>query len=257
MTILVVGATGATGRLLVQQLLNRNQTVKAVVRTPEKLPQAIRNHKKLQVIQAAILDLRDEEMVQLVGGCTAVASCLGHNLNLKGIYGAPRLLVTETARRLCRAIKTNQPPQPVRYVLMNTAGNRNRDIPEQVSFQEKGVVGLLRLLLPPQRDNEKAADYLRQEIGQNDQAIQWAAVRPDSLIDEAAVSPYETHASPIRSAIFDPGKTSRINVAHFMAELITEDALWQKWQGQMPVLYNTAVPPAHKALAGSQGEGHR
>ncbi|WP_420630539.1 NAD(P)-dependent oxidoreductase [Candidatus Leptofilum sp.] len=238
MTILVVGATGATGRLLVEQLLSRGKSVKAVVRSPEKLPQAVRNSENLTVIQAAILDLSDAEMVELVRGCTAVASCLGHNLNFKGIYGQPRLLVTDAARRLCQAIKANEPAEPVRYVLMNTTGNRNRDIPEQHSFSEKAVTGLLRLLLPPQRDNEKAADYLRREIGQNDRSIEWVAVRPDSLIDENAVSRYEIHPSPIRSAIFDPGKTSRINVAHFMAELVTGDELWQQWQGQMPVLYN-------------------
>jgi uncharacterized protein YbjT (DUF2867 family) len=38
MTILVVGASGATGRLLVQHLLDRGQNVKIIVRSPEKLP---------------------------------------------------------------------------------------------------------------------------------------------------------------------------------------------------------------------------
>jgi hypothetical protein len=27
-------------------------------------------------------------------------------------------------------------------------------------------------------------------------------------------------------------------VGHFMADLITEDEIWQKWIGQMPVIYN-------------------
>jgi hypothetical protein len=40
------------------------------------------------------------------------------------------------------------------------------------------------------------------------------------------------------SALFDPGKSSRINVGHFMAGLMTDDALWHKWKGQMPVIYN-------------------
>jgi hypothetical protein len=29
-----------------------------------------------------------------------------------------------------------------------------------------------------------------------------------------------------------------INVGHFMAELITDDELWNQWNGQMPVIYN-------------------
>ncbi len=124
---------------------------------------------------------------------------------------------------------------------MNTMGNRNRDLNEPISFAEKCVVGLLRLLLPPHVDNEQAADYLRSKVGQNDKLIEWTAVRPDNLIDEDEVTPYDVYPSPIRSAIFDAGQTSRINVGHFMADLITEDDIWQQWQGQMPVIYNKVL----------------
>ena len=58
------------------------------------------------------------------------------------------------------------------------------------------------------------------------------------LIDKDEVTPYDVHPSPTRSAIFDAGKTSRINVAHFMALLMTDQAEWSKWRGQMPVIYN-------------------
>lgn len=238
MTVLVVGASGATGRLLVKQLLNRGLHVKVIVRSPDKLPEAIRDHENVSVIQAAVLDLTDAEMAQHVQGCEAVASCLGHNLNVKGIYGPPRMLVSEATRRLCNAIKANQPAKPVRFVLMNTTGNSNRDIPESVSFAQSCLIGLIRWLLPPQRDNEQAAETLRVQIGQHDGAIEWVAVRPDTLIDEPEVTEYAVYASPTRSAIFDPGKTSRINVGHFMAALLTNDALWKQWKGQMPVIYN-------------------
>jgi len=121
---------------------------------------------------------------------------------------------------------------------MNTVGNSNRDLHEPISFGERGVIGLLRLLMPPHVDNEKAADYLRTKVGQNDGAIEWAAVRPDTLINEDKVTEYDVHPSPTRSAIFDPGSTSRINVAHFMADLITDEDRWNRWKGQMPAIYN-------------------
>lgn len=238
MTTLVVGASGATGRKLVEQLLNRGQQVRAIVRSPKNLPEVLRNQENLSLIQASVLDLSDAEMVQYVKGCDAVTSCLGHNLSFKGIFGHPRQLVTDATRRLCNAVKANKPTEPVRFVLMNTTGNRNRDLEELISFGEKCVIGLIRLLVPPHRDNEQAADYLRVNIGQQDGVIEWAAVRPDSLVNEDKVSEYEVHPSPIRSAIFDAGKTSRINVGHFMAELITDDELWNQWKGQMPVIYN-------------------
>lgn len=238
MTILVVGASGATGRQLLEQLLNRGQQVRAIVRSPETLPEVLRNQENLLLIQASVLDLSDAEMVQYVKGCGAVASCLGHNLSFKGIFGHPRHLVTDATRRLCNAVKANKPTEPVRFVLMNTTGNSNRDLEESISFGEKCVIGLIRLLVPPHADNEQAADYLRVNIGQQDGVIEWTAVRPDSLGNEDKVSEYEVHPSPIRSAIFDAGKTSRINVGHFMAELITDDELWDRWKGQMPVIYN-------------------
>lgn len=238
MTTLVVGASGATGRLLVEQLLNRGQQVKIIVRSTDNLPDAVSKDGNLSIIQASILDLSDAEIAQHVSGCDAVASCLGHNMSFKGIYGQPRRLVTDATRRLCDAIRANKTATPVKFVLMNTTGNRNRDLPEPISFGQKCVIGLLRLLLPPHVDNENAADYLRTMVGKEDSAIEWAAVRPDTLIDESEVTEYEVYASPIRSAIFDAGKTSRINVGHFMAELVTDDQAWNKWKGQMPVIYN-------------------
>ena len=238
MTTLILGATGATGRLLVEQLLQRGHLVKIIVRSPDTLDERIRIHEHLSVIQASILDLSDAEIASHLIGCSAIASCLGHTLNVKGIYGKPRRLVTDATRRICHAIIANKPEKPIKFVLMNTTGNSNRDLDEKISLSQKMVLGLIRLLLPPHVDNEKAADYLRIEIGQQDGVIEWTAVRPDTLINESEVTEYDVHPSPIRSALFNPGKSSRINVAHFMADLITDDTLWKKWKGRMPVIYN-------------------
>ncbi len=242
MTILVVGASGATGRHLVEQLLIQGHNIKAVVRSPERVPDSWKSNARVKIIAASLLELSDKEMQELTLDCDSVASCLGHNLNWKGIYGQPRKLVTDAASRLCSAIEANKPESPIKYVLMNTTGNRNRDLNEPISFAQKCVIGLLRLLLPPHVDNEKAADYLRTQVGQNNQFIEWVALRPDGLIDEGEVSDYEIHPSPIRSAIFNAGKVSRINVGHFMASLISDGDLWNKWKGQMPVIYSKSSP---------------
>lgn len=240
MKILVVGASGATGRLVVEQLLKRGEKVKAMLRSPEKFPE-FKDRKDLNVIAASVLELNDKELARHVQDCQAVVSCLGHNISFKGIYGQPRRLVTDATRRLCAAIEANKPEKATRYVLMNTTGNRNRDLNEPISFAERIVIALLRLLLPPHPDNEKAADYLRINYRSN-KMVEWTAVRPDGLIDEKEVSPYEIHPSPVRSAIFNAGKVSRINVAHFMAELITNNATWNNWKGQMPVIYSVEPP---------------
>lgn len=238
MTILVVGASGATGQLLVADLLARGQRVRAIVRAIERLPETLRSNRLLELVQAYLLDLNDDEMARLVGDCSAVASCLGHNLNFKGIYGQPRRLVTDASRRLCATLRAQQSDQPRRFVLMNTAGNHNRDSDDPISFGQRCVLTLIRLLVPPHRDNEEAAQFLSRNVGPNDSEIEWVVVRPDTLIDELAVTDFAVHISPTRSAIFDAGKTSRINVARFMADLLTGDELWKRWKGRMPVIYN-------------------
>jgi len=238
MTVLVVGASGATGRKLVEQLLIEKHKVKVIVRSLEKLPEPWKINDDLQIITASVLELSDAEMTKIVSDCDAVASCLGHRLTFKGIYGKPRRLVTDATKRLCSAIGSNNKNNPTKFVLMNTTGNRNRDLKEAISFAQKCVIGLLRLLLPPHVDNEKAADYLRTQIGQNSTSIEWVAVRPDGLINEDEVTDYEIYPSPIRSAIFNAGKVSRINVGHFIARLVSDNALWNQWKGQMPVIYS-------------------
>ena len=238
MKYLILGATGATGRLLAQQLLDRGQQLKVVVRSAERLPEAVRNHANCSVVEASFLDLNDEEIRELVSDCDGVASCLGHNISFKGIYGKPRRLVTDAVRRSCEAIIANKPENQIRFALLNTTGNRNRDLNEPIPFGNRIVISLLRLLLPPHPDNEQAAEYLRVKIGQNNPNISWVAARPDGLIDEDEVSEYTLHESPTRNPIFDAGKTSRINLAHFMAGLLTNNDLWAEWAGRMPVIYN-------------------
>jgi hypothetical protein len=238
MKILVVGASGGTGKQLVTQLSDMGHTIKVIVRPTTNIPDNWKSDQNVVIIKALINELTLEDMVVHVADCQAVASCLGHNLTWKGIYGKPRKLVTNAIELLCNSIESTKPEKPVKFVLMNTTGNRNRDLNEPVSFGQKIVIGLLRLLLPPQSDNEQAAEYLRVKIGQNNPSIEWVAVRPDSLINEEQVTDYELHSSPIRSALFDPGKTSRINVGNLMAKLIVENDLWNKWKGKMPVIYN-------------------
>lgn len=238
MTTFVVGASGATGKLLVEQLLTSGQRVKIAVRTTSNLPDNWNSNAHLIIIRKNISEITVEEMSEYLADCQSVASCLGHNMTWKGIYGKPRKLVADTVRLLCESIQKNTPDKPMKFVLMSTTGNRNRDLNEPISVGERIVIALLRLLLPPHPDNEKAADYLRVQIGQRNPYVEWVAVRPDTLINDDVVTEYTLHKSPTSSALFNPGKTSRINVANLMSRLITDENLWAQWKGQMPVIYN-------------------
>jgi len=238
MTTLVLGASGSTGKQLVEQLLNMGQEVKVIIRPTGKIPDTWKNNEKISIIEANISKISVNEMINYLTDCQSVASCLGHNITLKGIFGKPRRLVTDAVKLVCKAIQINSHEKPFKFVLMNTTANRNRDLNEPISIGEKLVMGLIRLLVPPQADNENAADFLRVDIGQKNKLIDWVAVRPDTLIDEDFVTEYRLNASPIRSALSKPGKTSRINVGNFISRLIVENDFWIKWRGQMPVIYN-------------------
>ena len=238
MKILVAGANGATGKLLVEQLLDKKLSVIAIVRSPDNFPKHLSSNEQLTLVGASILEMNEDIMKQYIGTCDAVISCLGHNMSWKGIYGEPQKLVTEATQKICNAIKSNKNKRPTKYILMNTAGNSNRDLHESISFSQKLVINLIRLLLPPHVDNENASDYLRTVIGSNEKLIQWVVVRPDSLFNDPKVTDYEVYPSPTRSAIFNPGRTSRINVGNFMLNLVRDPKLWEKWKGQMPVIYN-------------------
>ncbi len=237
MTILVVGGTGATGKLVLEQLLNRNMKVRAIVRDRLRIPEHIRDHHLLEIVEGSLLGFNDAELKEFTRDCSAIVSCLGHNLSFKGLFGPPFRLVKQAVKRLTTVAQ--QHGSSVKFILMNTTGVSNPEQNERRSLSEKLVVGILTVLLPPQADNAGAAKYLQVKIGKTNPHIQWVSIRPDSLIDLEEVSEYTVHPSPVRSAIFDPRKTSRINVAHFMAELIEDEELWEQSKFQMPVLYNS------------------
>ncbi|MEW6196756.1 MAG: NAD(P)-binding oxidoreductase [Bacteroidota bacterium] len=235
MKALVLGASGATGKLVVQQLAKKNIKVRVVVRESAIIPGQISNDMSIEIIRGNINDFGIAQIKDLVKDCDSVICCLGHNISFKGIFGHPRKLVSNTVAKIIEALKSlNQNPK---FILMSTTAYTNRKIGEVNTLGEKIVFSLLKLLLPPHKDNMLAADQLVFKLGTNTN-IEWVAVRPDSLFDEENESEYEIHNHKIRSPISNPGKTSRINVSHFMAELVTNDQLRQEWKHKTPVIYN-------------------
>ena len=239
--VLVLGASGATGSLLVQQLLQRGVGVVAIARPGSVFNQSMVDESGYVEVRANVAELSDADWVAHLEGCDAVLCCLGHNLTFRGMFGQPRSLVADAIENVARALAARDADQKAKIVLMNSSGVSNRDIPEKPQLSQRLVVALLRVLLPPHADNEAAADFLRTSIGQTHGNIEWAAVRPDSLTDDDIVTEYDLEPSPIRNAIFDAGATSRINVANFMCRLLTEPELWRTWKGQMPVIYNSQM----------------
>jgi len=100
------------------------------------------------------------------------------------------------------------------------------------------MVGIIRALLPPAKDNQDAADFLLEYVSKDSPFVQWVVVRCDTLV-EGDVSKYALHESFV-SSLAKPDDTSMANVAHFMCELVTDAKAWDAWQGKLPVIVNTA-----------------
>jgi len=241
--VLLVGGTGRTGRRVLEQQLSREISVRVIVRSAGKLPAGVAGNANLAVVEADLLSLGDEELRRHVLGCDAVISCLGHVISLRGVFGPPRDLVTRAATRLCQAIEAGQPAKPVKVILMSSVSvNRPGGLDTRRGSFERAVMGMLRGLVPPANDNQKAADYLWSGVGMDSPFVQWAVVRSDSLLD-GDVSDYALHEGLI-SSLARPDSTNRANVAHFMCELVTNPKAWDDWKGKMPVIVNAS--PTHR-----------
>jgi len=219
MKVLVLGANGATGFKVVTQLLKQGINVKALTRNVEKFD-SIKNREHIEVLKASILEIDNQMLKQYLSDVDAVISCLGHNITLKGLFGKPYTLVADALIRIVNSFNENNKNKTIKIIWMNTTACINKLQSEKFKNNENFVMRIMSFLLPPQRDNELSLGYLIDTVGISNKHIEWIAVRPDTLINEVEVSEYIVHPSPIRSPIFDAGKTSRINVADFMVSLL-------------------------------------
>lgn len=240
-TVLIVGATGATGKHLVQCLLKDGYPVSAIVRSKERLLSLI----DLEQVDKDLLtvtetpsfnELSDTEYQQLVEQADVIVSCLGHHLNLAGIWGrADRRLVTDTVKRLTvAAAKGNKK----KFILMSSDGvvGPNDDLRP---FSERAILAFFRNIFTPHIDNEEAAAYLQSEFPPTKEQMDWIIVRPTNLVEDSA-SGYQVHDKPVGS-LFGDSKVSRAIVAQFMKDLICDPKLWARYSFQMPVLNNSVA----------------
>jgi putative NADH-flavin reductase len=237
MNVLVLGGNGATGYQVVKQLLKNSVNVKVIVRNAEKL-KSLGHQENLEIITDSILDMDNQKLAAVLDDVDAVVSCLGHNITFAGIWGKPHKLVTDAIQKIHESIKMKETKKVKKLILMNTTACLDVDAQEKFTTPERIVIAIMRFLLPPQKDNEHAAKYVKSYIGKKDQDIEWVVVRPDTLVNEEQVTDYTVHNSPARSPVFKSGRTSRINVGNFIMSLICDNEQWEKWRYRMPVIYN-------------------
>jgi hypothetical protein len=131
----------------------------------------------------------------------------------------------------------------VKFILMSSVSvHRSRGLDARRGTLERAFLRVLCAVLPPARDNQRAAAFLLEEMGPKNPFVQWVVVRPDSLL-EGEVSGYTLHEGLVTS-VFAPESTNMANVAHFICELVTHSGTWANWQSGLPVIVNAAVSSA-------------
>lgn len=237
--VLILAATGRTGRHVLTQLLDRGVPVRAIVRSADRLPPAAAGNPLLDVVEADLLTRAPDALAAHLEDCDTIISCLGHTVSARGIFGPPRDLVTGAMRLVRAAVEVRQPEAPMRLILMSSVSvHRPGPADERRGRGERAYLRGLGALVPPVRDNQGAADLLAQSVGPDDPHLQWVVVRPDTLT-EGEVGEYRLHDTLVAS-ILRPNRTRMSEVAHFMCELATDDATWQRWRGRMPVIVDVA-----------------
>ena len=137
MKTLVVGASGATGKLVVSQLVKKNITARIVVRDSSILPVEINDNKDVEIVKGNIDEFSANRIQELILDCDSVICCLGHNISFKGMFGRPRKLVVNAVKKISDAILTSQ--ESKKLILMSTTAYTNKKQGEKNTFGEQLV----------------------------------------------------------------------------------------------------------------------
>ncbi|TAM18293.1 MAG: SDR family oxidoreductase [Rhodanobacter sp.] len=205
MKVLVLGATGGTGRLIVRDAVAKGHSVVALVRSIANadLPGA-------DVIEG---DARNEATIaRALDGCDAVVSTLGTGVGRRKVD-----LLTVATRAMIAAMTHSSVRRLVCVSALGVGDSRGHG----------GFV--FDRLFQPLLLSEAYKDKERQEAAIRASQLDWVLVRPARLTDD----PARGSARAITDlAHVNGGKIARADVARFVVDQLTTDT----YLGQAPVL---------------------
>jgi putative NADH-flavin reductase len=97
MKLAIFGASGRTGVPLVKQALEQGHTIKALVRSPDKLKDALGEAAGLEIIQGDATNAAD--VAKTIDGCDVVLSAIGHS------KGSPKDVQTTATKHMVAAMR--------------------------------------------------------------------------------------------------------------------------------------------------------
>jgi putative NADH-flavin reductase len=197
--VLIVGATGGTGRQLVAQALEQGFEVTALVRNPSALRI---EHSRLRITKGDVLDYDSVEAT--MSGQEAVISALGHKK-----FFFPTRVLSEGTRNLLRAMGTHGVRRLVCETSLGIGGSGGRMGLYYTFFT-------IPLILPLY-----FWDKARQERVIAASKVEWVIVRPGVLNNGERRASYR-HGPHVGSFLWTV-RISRADVADFMLTQLTDD----------------------------------
>ena len=205
MKVLVLGATGGTGRLIVRDAVAKGHSIVALVRS-----KASANLPDARMIEG---DARDEAaLARAMDDCDTVISALGTGIGFRKVD-----LLTVATHGLVTAMMRNGVRRLVCVSALGVGDSRGH-----------GGFVFDRLFLPLLL-SQAYKDKERQEAAVRASVLDWVLVRPAMLTDD----PARGSARAITDlAGVKGGKIARADVARFVVEQLTTDT----WLRRTPVL---------------------
>ena len=207
MKVTVFGASGRTGRPLVEQALGRGYEVTAFVRDPSRFGLS---HERLTIVRGDVTD--GSAVEEAVSGQDAVVSALGH------VKGSPKDVQTRGTENVVAAMKKHGVR---RLVSLTGAGVRAEG--DEPKFVDKTITFLLKRLQPAAlEDGVRHAEVIKRS------GLEWVIVRGPRLTEGEKKGQYRVGLVGKNSGT----QVSRADLADFMLDQITDDA----HLGRMPVV---------------------
>ena len=205
MKVLVLGATGGTGRLIVRDAQMKGHSVVALVR--------MKARSELTGAELIEGDARDEAtLARALDGCDAVVSALGTGIGFRKVD-----LLTVATRALVAAMTRTGVRRLICISALGVGDSRGHG-----GFVFDRLFQPL-LLSPAYKDKE------RQEAAIRASALDWLIVRPAMLTNELPRGRVKVSAD---LAGIMGGKIARADVAQFVVEQFTNDT----WLRRTPVI---------------------
>jgi len=210
MRLVIFGATGGTGRRLVERAIAEGHEVTAFVRNPSRMRA---RHMRLRVVAGDAFD--PERVREAVAGNEAVISVLGSRQPSNPLHplrpGDPHGVASAGAANIVAAMKEHG----LRRFVCQTAWGVGE------SKQDPGFAGafFMSVLVPPLLRDEYADKEAQEEIVRESD-LAWTIVRPMILTNGPWTNDYRTAVD------LKPGRRpyiSRADAAAFLTSQLTDD----------------------------------